>query len=46
MRIHFFFIWKIHLKIEYMCRSPPFVREKLKVIDHKTDKQGLYSAVY
>ena len=44
--MHLFFILNIHVKIEYMCRGPPFVREKLKVIDHKTDNQGFYSAVY
>ena len=44
--MHLFFILKIHVKIEYMCRGPPLVREKLKVIDHKTDNQGFYSAVY
>ena len=46
IRMHLFFILKIHVKIEYMCRGPPFVREELKVIDHKTDNQGFYSAVY
>lgn len=29
-----------------MHRGLPFLGEKLKEIDHNTDKQGLYSAVY
>lgn len=40
------FIFHLKIHLEYMCRGPSFVREKLKVIDHKTDKQQLYSAVY